>query len=102
MYSRGGSCTTRVSCSEEAKKLYTEKNSYNFMIGADGTVFEGRGWDSASGENGDFIFSEYGICLIGKNTTGTMFDSFLFLIDCGKSRGMIARNMTEDCFVERP
>jgi len=42
------------------EELYTEKNSYNFMIGADGTVFEGRGWDSASGENGDFIFSEYG------------------------------------------
>ncbi|KAK2143162.1 hypothetical protein LSH36_872g01047 [Paralvinella palmiformis] len=62
MYSRGENCTTRVSCTEEAKS----------------------------------------VCLIGKNTTGTMFDSFLSLIDCGKSRGMIARNMTEDGYVERP
>ncbi|XP_043278330.1 peptidoglycan-recognition protein SC2-like [Venturia canescens] len=67
------SCTSKVQCIEAMKATQNylmdhrgmSDVSYNFYVGEDGNVYEGRGWDVA----GDHVLQEkhesIGICLIG-------------------------------------
>jgi N-acetylmuramoyl-L-alanine amidase len=42
---------------------------YNFLVGEDGNVYEGRGWNTVGTHAGNFNKKSIGICFIG-NFTG--------------------------------
>lgn len=42
------------------KELYKEEKNYNFMIGGDGTIFQGRGWHTFSDHYSSYGRIEYG------------------------------------------
>ncbi|KAJ8675245.1 hypothetical protein QAD02_011031 [Eretmocerus hayati] len=70
----GGSyCVTKKSCSRMVRKLQTihqdyqgyDDIAYNFLIGGDGTIYEGRGWDVQGTHTKNFNSKSLGIALIG-------------------------------------
>ena len=42
---------------------------YTFLVGEDGNVYEGRGWQSAGAHAPPYNFNSIGICLIGDFTS---------------------------------
>lgn len=39
--------------------------AYHFLVGADGNVFEGRGWNTEGGATGGFNSEGYAACFLG-------------------------------------
>lgn len=42
---------------------------YNFLVGEDGNVYEGRGWDKQGAHSKPFNSKSIGICIIGNYTS---------------------------------
>jgi len=42
---------------------------YNFLVGEDGNVYEGRGWDKQGAHSKLFNSKSIGICIIGDYTS---------------------------------
>ncbi|KAK2142258.1 hypothetical protein LSH36_979g01000 [Paralvinella palmiformis] len=101
IYLRGHNCSTKQECTAEAKQLYTEKENYNFMIGGDGTVFEGRGWYKFSDHYFSYGRVEYGVAFIGESISQKMYLSFLYWITCGTSGEMLPNNITDENLISR-
>nr|AFM38194.1 peptidoglycan-recognition protein S2-like protein [Anasa tristis] len=96
-------CNSRSSC-EKIVHSIEEWNiqigfdliSYNFLIGGDGNIYEGRGWGkmgaTAKGYNCDSI----SIAFIGNfekdNLNQDMIDAFNMLIDQGLNQGELSNN----------
>ncbi|CAH1716862.1 unnamed protein product [Chironomus riparius] len=68
--------------------------AYNFCIGQDGNVYEGRGWDVQGGDMSSYNAYAINLCFIGTfDTTMPNFKSFLAaqeLILCGISKGKVS------------
>ncbi|KAK2142259.1 hypothetical protein LSH36_979g01002 [Paralvinella palmiformis] len=92
------SVATVISFPQDANawELYTEKENYNFMIGGDGTVFEGRGWDKFSNHYFSNDHVEYAVAYIGESITEKMRESFLYWRACGTSKGMLQIDITSE------
>uniref|UniRef100_A0A8W7NGA1 Peptidoglycan recognition protein long class n=1 Tax=Anopheles atroparvus TaxID=41427 RepID=A0A8W7NGA1_ANOAO len=66
-------CTTQQACVTRVKSIQkyhmqTSKFSdigYNFLIGGDGSVYDGRGWLKVGAHTKDYNFISYGIAFIG-------------------------------------
>ncbi|BFZ08142.1 hypothetical protein BsWGS_11181 [Bradybaena similaris] len=105
-HSTGNNCYDRNSCQALVRgyqKHHMESNGwddigYSFVIGGDGSVFEGRGWDKVGshtqGYNGDGL----GFCLTGEFTsvlpTQAQLNALRDLLDCGVSRGKLRSTYT--------
>ncbi|XP_075041960.1 peptidoglycan-recognition protein SC2-like [Mixophyes fleayi] len=105
-HTAGASCNTKASCISQVKGIQNfHMNSnkwcdvgYNFLVGNDGSVYEGRGWTMvgahAKGSNSKSI----GISFIGDYMTKLPSQAALNaakrLISCGVSKRMIQPNYT--------
>lgn len=66
-------CHDQASCSEIVRfyqKLHMDERGwsdigYNFVIGQDGSVYEGRGWDNTGAHAPGYNNRSIGICIIG-------------------------------------
>ncbi|KAI0219703.1 Peptidoglycan-recognition protein SC2 [Lamellibrachia satsuma] len=99
-------CTDRSSCSalvRSFQRYHMDTHGwldigYNFLVGEDGNIYEGRGWDKvgahARGHNSDSI----GICVIGnfeeRQPARTAQDAAQRVIDLGVSLGKISPSYT--------
>jgi hypothetical protein len=67
--------------------------SYNFAVGGDGNVYEGRGWSQVGAYTPGYDKDSIGICLIGNWTEETppqnQLDAAQELIQYGVDQGMI-------------
>ncbi|XP_042241033.1 peptidoglycan-recognition protein SC2-like isoform X2 [Homarus americanus] len=72
-HTAAGKCTTKEECVEEVKKtqrvhMYCnawDDIGYNFLVGEDGRVYEGRGWYTLGSHSMGHNTSSYGICVMG-------------------------------------
>lgn len=53
---------------------------YNFLVGEDGLVYEGRGWGKRGAHCPKFNPKSIGICVIGNFTSTLINISLLFLL----------------------
>lgn len=66
--------------------------AYHFVIGADNTVYEGRGWFLRGALEEDFNMKSLSFAYIGSETpTGAMVQFKDKLIECGKTRNYIKK-----------
>ncbi|GFO44100.1 peptidoglycan recognition protein [Plakobranchus ocellatus] len=66
---------------------------YSFLIGGEGTVFEGRGWDRVGAHTKGYNSVGLGFCLIGnfmdKSPTQIQLNTAKQLLECGVSQGKL-------------
>ncbi|CAM5174630.1 unnamed protein product [Eretmochelys imbricata] len=76
LHTAGGSCKTRAECNQRMTNIqhYHMNNkgwcniAYNFLIGEDGKVYEGRGWHTEGAHTYGFNDISLGIAFIGDFT----------------------------------
>lgn len=103
-HTAGASCSTKTACSAEMRaiqNLHINGNGwadigYNFVIGGDGNVYEGRGWGKQGAHAPGYNTNSVGISLIGTFTNGLPVQAALNaahqLIACGVSLGHVKSN----------
>ncbi|XP_011497200.1 PREDICTED: peptidoglycan-recognition protein 1-like [Ceratosolen solmsi marchali] len=97
-------CFNESSCSHIVKSyqnLHMDKNhwndiGYNFLVGEDGNVYEGRGWDSVGAHAPGYNTQSIGVCMIG-NFNNTLpkrpaLKALKSFIKCGVGFGKIAKD----------
>nr|CAD7406553.1 unnamed protein product [Timema poppensis] len=95
------SCNTSSSCVAAMQSMQNHHKDrlgwndigYNFAVGGDGHVYEGRGWDIVGAHSPSFNNISIGICLIGDYTSElpstTMLNLTMELLRCATSRGSV-------------
>ncbi|XP_042907609.1 peptidoglycan-recognition protein LF [Parasteatoda tepidariorum] len=67
--------------------------AYNFLVGGDGRVYEGRGWNLTAAHAVNYNTNSYGVAFMGNfnNDTPTkpMIQAALQLVDCGIKKGYL-------------
>lgn len=67
--------------------------SYNFLVGGDGRIYEGRGWKKSGAHSVNFNTKSLGIAFIGNyekyNPTDAMLNATLNFITCGVMKGYL-------------
>lgn len=67
--------------------------AYNFIVGGDGRIYEGRGWSRTGTHSINFNTNSIGIAFIGNfmkdKPTKNMLDAVLNLIECGVQSGYL-------------
>ncbi|XP_026319366.1 peptidoglycan-recognition protein SC2-like [Hyposmocoma kahamanoa] len=98
-----GACTTQDSCASQMRSMQNQHmNSngwadigYNFCVGGNGQVFEGRGWTTQGAHAPAVNNRSIGICLIGTftsvNPPAAQLSATQNLISMGMSNGRIQR-----------
>lgn len=101
-HAASAACTTQSACSAQVRAFQDQHiNSngwadigYNFLIGEDGNVYEGRGWGKTGAHAPNFNSKSIGICFIGTFTsklpTAAALKLAHDLIDCGTASGQIS------------
>ncbi|CAH1101152.1 unnamed protein product [Psylliodes chrysocephalus] len=101
-HSETPSCTTSDSCTRRVKNIQDfHINSrgwsdigYNFLIGGDGNVYEGRGWGIRGAHVPKYNSRSIGICMIGNFQSSTppsnQMEALKNLISCGTDSNKIA------------
>ncbi|XP_075042488.1 peptidoglycan recognition protein 1-like [Mixophyes fleayi] len=73
-HTEGASCLTKTKCIAEVKiiqkadAMTTCGIGYNFLIGGDGLVYEGRGWTTQGNHTKDYSSNSIGISFMGNFT----------------------------------
>eukprot|EP00094_Tigriopus_californicus_P004622 TCALIF_04450-PA protein Name:"Similar to PGRP-SC2 Peptidoglycan-recognition protein SC2 (Drosophila melanogaster)" AED:0.37 eAED:0.37 QI:5/1/0.88/1/1/1/9/247/304 len=100
-HSAGASCSTKSECIAEVKGIqnyHMDSNGwsevgYSFLIGGDGNVYEGRGWNKVGAQTYGFNSVGYGIDFIGTftstNPTQAAQDAFKQLAECAAAGGYV-------------
>ncbi|KAF2881225.1 hypothetical protein ILUMI_24949 [Ignelater luminosus] len=99
------SCTTKDSCSELVRNIqnYHMEPSldfgdigYNFLIGGDGKVYEGRGWHKEGAHTIGYNKNSIGIAFIGTFTNvappSVQLQAAKDLLECGVKLGELSEN----------
>ncbi|KAJ8955322.1 hypothetical protein NQ318_003415 [Aromia moschata] len=98
------SCTSRSACESRVKNIqsYHMDNrqwadiGYNFLIGGDGNIYEGRGWGVYGAHVPKYNSKSIGICLIGNfqasSPPSNQMEALKQLIECGEETGKLASN----------
>lgn len=99
-------CTTKAACINMVKSyqnLHMDTNGwsdigYNFVVGEDGNIYEGRGWNRVGAHCPAYNSNSIGICVVGN------FESILpnslaqnavkALIQCGVEKGILRSTYT--------
>ncbi|XP_068106230.1 glutaminyl-peptide cyclotransferase-like protein isoform X1 [Hyperolius riggenbachi] len=96
-----GACSTQSACTSQAKSIqnyHIDGNGwcdmgYNFLVGGEGTIYEGRGWTSVGAHAPNYNSNSIGISLIGTftsaNPTSAAQTAAKNLIACGVTKGYI-------------
>jgi N-acetylmuramoyl-L-alanine amidase len=67
---------------------------YSFLVGGDGNVYEGRGWDEIGAHTGGFNSQGYGVCFLGSFTSqlpsAAAEATFHQLADCMRANGKVS------------
>lgn len=90
-HTAGTACSTQADCSQQARNVQSYEMdvkgysdiSYSFLVGEDGNVYEGRGWDRVGGHATGHNTDSIGICFFGTFTgksTNRMIFSLRFQI----------------------
>ncbi|XP_012228599.1 peptidoglycan-recognition protein SC2 [Linepithema humile] len=100
-HSTSSSCETQTACKQKVKGFQTYHMDskqwadigYNFLVGEDGNVYEGRGWDKRGAHSIPFNSKSIGICIIGDYSNRTpnraAVDAVTNLITHGVQNGQI-------------
>ncbi|XP_063705326.1 peptidoglycan-recognition protein SC2-like [Culicoides brevitarsis] len=103
-HTAGTSCSTKTTCSAEMRAiqhLHINTNGwadigYNFLIGGDGLVYEGRGWGKQGAHAPGYNDKSVGISFMGTFTSGLPTSAALQaakdLISCGVTLGHVAKS----------
>ncbi|XP_069499108.1 peptidoglycan recognition protein 1-like [Ambystoma mexicanum] len=103
-HSAGPACSNRAHCTRVVKGIQNYHiNSqkwcdigYSFIVGEDGSVFEGRGWNNVGAHAPAMNSRSIGICVLGTFTSripsSAALNAVQSLIRCGVSRGYIRSN----------
>ncbi|XP_059161421.1 peptidoglycan recognition protein 1-like [Physella acuta] len=101
-----GECTDRATCSAKVRSYQTlhmqvnkwDDIGYSYVIGGDGAVYEGRGWDKVGAHTKGYNSVGYGFCFIGnfmsKLPTAAALQAAKDMIACGVTLGKIQPNYT--------
>nr|XP_034178569.1 peptidoglycan recognition protein 3-like [Osmia lignaria] len=99
-------CTTQAICQSRVRSfqnyhMNTNKWSdigYNFVVGEDGNVYEGRGWGKIGSHAPNYNSKSIGICIIGnfvnRNPNSAAINAVQNLISYGVSMGKITSTYT--------
>ncbi|KAM9113728.1 peptidoglycan-recognition protein SC2-like [Pangshura tecta] len=105
-HTAGKRCTSQASCSREVKGIQnyhmdTQRWSdigYNFLIGEDGRVYEGRGWSTVGAHAKNWNSKSLGFSFLGNFSSITPSTAALnaakSLIRCAVSKGFLSRTYT--------
>ncbi|XP_013792255.1 peptidoglycan-recognition protein SC2-like [Limulus polyphemus] len=105
-HTAGATCNSQSSCSRVVRNIQmyhmnTKKWSdigYNFLIGGDGKVYEGRGWKTRGAHSPGYNSKSLGISFIGNYQEETpssgMLQAAKTLAECGVSKGYITSSHT--------
>ncbi|XP_029427105.1 peptidoglycan recognition protein 1 [Rhinatrema bivittatum] len=100
-HTEGSACSSVSSCTTQMKSIQNyHMNSngwcdigYNFLVGGDGSIFEGRGWSSVGAHAPNYNSNSIGISFIGSFTssapTTAAQNAVKSLISCAVSRGTV-------------
>ncbi|KAF5308817.1 hypothetical protein FQR65_LT06050 [Abscondita terminalis] len=100
-HSAGPSCSTEGTCKQRVKSIqnyHITQNrwtdiGYNFLIGEDGNVYEGRGWGKSGAHAPNYNDKSIGICIIGDYSNSApnvaALNALKLLILCGEESGQI-------------
>ncbi|CAO1308833.1 unnamed protein product [Diamesa hyperborea] len=101
-HTAGAACTTQAACSAEMRaiqNMHINSNGwadigYNFCIGGDGLVYQGRGWGVQGSHAPGYNNQSLGICFMGLFTSGlptlAARNNAQQLIRCGVSTGQLS------------
>ncbi|XP_054260253.1 peptidoglycan recognition protein 1-like [Macrosteles quadrilineatus] len=101
-------CSCPDTCADECRRLQNQHRivlqdiRFNFLVGGDGLVYEGRGWESCpSLDHGYADFEEYSIYIgcIGKQTTFNN-DELFFVLQEFVNMAVGMKYITEDYNLE--
>ncbi|XP_030400189.1 peptidoglycan recognition protein 1 [Gopherus evgoodei] len=105
-HTTGNRCTSQASCSREVKGIQnyhmnTQRWSdigYNFLIGEDGRVYEGRGWKTMGAHAKKWNHKSLGFSFLGNFSnripSAAALNAAKSLIQCAISRGFLKRSYT--------
>ncbi|KAM9113727.1 peptidoglycan-recognition protein SC2-like [Pangshura tecta] len=105
-HTAGNRCTSLLSCTEQVKGIqnyHVNKRGwsdigYNFLIGEDGRVYEGRGWSTVGAHAKNWNSKSLGLSFLGTFTNGVPSTAALnaarSLIRCAVSRGFLSPTYT--------
>uniref|UniRef100_A0A674J9X9 Peptidoglycan-recognition protein n=1 Tax=Terrapene triunguis TaxID=2587831 RepID=A0A674J9X9_9SAUR len=105
-HTEGNPCTSQASCSRQVKGIQnyhmnTQRWSdigYNFLIGEDGNVYEGRGWSTMGAHAKNWNSKSLGFSFLGSFTSRVPNNAALnagkSLIQCAVSKGFLSRSYT--------
>ncbi|KAK4879904.1 hypothetical protein RN001_008050 [Aquatica leii] len=100
-HSTGPTCLNENLCKKRVKSIqnyHIEHNrwddiGYNFLVGEDGNVYEGRGWDKSGAHAPNYNDRSIGICVIGDYSSSppnaAALNALKLLISCGETSGKI-------------
>ncbi|XP_074642080.1 peptidoglycan-recognition protein SC2-like [Tubulanus polymorphus] len=103
-HSDGSSCTSVYRCKRVVKGIQNYHiNSkgwsdigYNFLIGGDGNVYEGRGWGVVGAHVRGYNSRSIGICFLGNfmstSPTSRAIDAAKALLECAVEKGKLKEN----------
>nr|QHA25242.1 peptidoglycan recognition protein SC2 [Physocyclus mexicanus] len=102
-HTEGAECTTKDKCIETMKQIQNyHMNSrkyadigYSFLVGGDGRIYEGRGWNKVGAHTYGYNSRAIAISFMGNYEktapSETMLNAAKKLIDCGVSKGFIKK-----------
>ncbi|XP_059470218.1 peptidoglycan-recognition protein 2-like [Neocloeon triangulifer] len=94
-HSESGTCSSQASCSALVRGFQDQHMDvngwsdigYSFLVGGDGNIYEGRGWDRVGAHAPGYNSNSIGICFIGSYISSapssTLVDPVRQLIQCG-------------------
>ncbi|XP_078518042.1 peptidoglycan recognition protein 1-like [Lissotriton helveticus] len=103
-HTAGAACNSKAKCVAEVKavqNLHINNNKwcdigYSFLVGEDGNVYEGRGWNKVGAHAPSMNSRSIGISVMGnfmnRNPNQAALKAVQELIKCGISKGFIRKN----------
>lgn len=86
-------CSRLIQTIQASHQLKWKEISYNFLIGGNGVVFEGRGWDKEGAHTPSHNANSLGVALIGSfnvnKPTDEQVRALRYLIEWGISSGKV-------------
>lgn len=103
-HSATNSCSTTVKCDSRVRGIqnyHIDNQSfgdigYNFLIGGNGVVYEGRGWSILGVHARSYNPKSFAICMLGnfekEKPTAAALSSLKRMISCALKKGQISQN----------
>ena len=103
-HTAGAQCSTRDACSAQMRSIqayHMDTNGwadigYNYLVGGDGAVYEGRGWPKVGAHTYGYNSVSVAISLMGDFTnvlpSAAMLQATKDLINCAETQGVLTSN----------